>query len=597
MIVNLQVSWDMNNRITQILFIFFLLLLAVIGKTQEASAQKLSPGAVYSVSFSPDGEQLAAAGPDTFVSIWDVNTRNWTALWPYHSESVSSVAFHPGGKFVFSTGLDGLLLIWDLRSDSIKVQEFPFSNPNVDPFSLTLSEDGKWLGYYNSVLIEISQFNESDGSLSFFGTIPGSRPFVFSPFDEIVASKNDRGEDNSIELWELKTGKRLRKLVGRANRLTALAFNPDGSILASGYEDRTIKLWDVQSGEDIQTLNGHQTSVSCLDFSPDGAILASGSYAGAVNGEIKLWHVKTGLAIQTIVPEAGDVNSVTFSPNGSFLASAHSDPNKYLNFWQLDEIESLKRIPFLNAFRNKGSLIFDELFEYAVKLRTVDLTETKIISVTSGWVFNITNIDENVFVTKYLPTKFPEEECFIQAMLCLRDSARLFDATILGKHETVEKFYEDNYTFIIPFDGWRPSDWISCMPIGFVLSKKLGSNKSECHERVLKHMCGWLLFFLKKNDIKRSAEFLSFILKKESELLMQELADSDYKETIRRLTFFDQIFPFSVIQIDYSLNNSEKANCRKYFKTSIYARNLLKVLDRDVANNIDRDRKILQLFK
>ena len=74
-------------------------------------------------------------------------------------------------------------------------------------------------------------------------------------------------------------------LTGHKGFVYSLAFNPDGTILASGSSDRTIKLWDVKTslcdvktGTEIYILTGHKGFVHSVAFSFDGTMLASGSW-------------------------------------------------------------------------------------------------------------------------------------------------------------------------------------------------------------------------------------------------------------------------------------------------------------------------------
>jgi WD40 repeat protein len=69
--------------------------------------------------------------------------------------------------------------------------------------------------------------------------------------------------------------------------VTAVAFSPDGQILASGSDDKTIKLWDLQTGVEIATLSGHDSYVQSVAFSPDGKTLVSGGY----DKTVKVWQV------------------------------------------------------------------------------------------------------------------------------------------------------------------------------------------------------------------------------------------------------------------------------------------------------------------
>src|SRR5436305_8836623 len=73
----------------------------------------------------------------------------------------------------------------------------------------------------------------------------------------------------------------LQTLEGHPGGVCAVAFSPDGKLLASGgsgYDDGSIKLWDASSGAPRQTLERHPGGVSAVAFSPDGKLLASGGY-------------------------------------------------------------------------------------------------------------------------------------------------------------------------------------------------------------------------------------------------------------------------------------------------------------------------------
>jgi WD40 repeat protein len=70
----------------------------------------------------------------------------------------------------------------------------------------------------------------------------------------------------------------------------SIAFSPNGQTLASGSIDETIKLWNWRTGEIIRTFTGHSAIVWSVAFSPDGQTLASGSHNGH-DGTIKIWRV------------------------------------------------------------------------------------------------------------------------------------------------------------------------------------------------------------------------------------------------------------------------------------------------------------------
>src|SRR5262245_40584028 len=85
------------------------------------------------------------------------------------------------------------------------------------------------------------------------------------------------GADNSIRIWDLKSGLELRALLGHQSWVRSLAVSNNSELLASGSNDRTIKLWNVSSGRETVALKGHEGAVEAVLFSPDDRWIASGS--------------------------------------------------------------------------------------------------------------------------------------------------------------------------------------------------------------------------------------------------------------------------------------------------------------------------------
>jgi WD40 repeat protein len=141
---------------------------------------------------------------------------------------------------------------------------------------------------------------------------------AFSPDGSIVASGS---HDNTIKLWDVQLGQERVTLKGHRSSVSAVAFSPDGLIVASGSHDDTIKLWDVQLGQEQVTLKGHRSSVSAVAFSLDGSIVASGSY----DDTIKLWNVQLGQERVTLTGHRNWVSAVAFSPDGLIVASGSGD--------------------------------------------------------------------------------------------------------------------------------------------------------------------------------------------------------------------------------------------------------------------------------
>jgi len=156
--------------------------------------------------------------------------------------------------------------------------------------------------------------------------------------NEILAAGT---EDGLIHLLEIDGG--ATSWDAGQGRVQALAFSPDGGLLATGGTTSDIKLWEMTgrptptaSGQasDLRPptlLQGHEGPINALAFSPDGTQLASGS----ADHSVQIWDV--GRPDQSPILLQGHeswVWSVAFQPDGETLASAGAD--KQVATWYVD---------------------------------------------------------------------------------------------------------------------------------------------------------------------------------------------------------------------------------------------------------------------
>jgi WD40 repeat protein len=110
-------------------------------------------------------------------------------------------------------------------------------------------------------------------------------------------------------------------LCGHELPIHAVAFTPDGAIIASGGHDCVTRLWQVSSMTELAVLSGHEGTVEALAFSPDGKLLVTASF----DHTLIVWDVASSVAVGNFVGHRDAVWGVGFSPCGSMIASAGED--------------------------------------------------------------------------------------------------------------------------------------------------------------------------------------------------------------------------------------------------------------------------------
>ena len=183
--------------------------------------------------------------------------------------------------------------------------------------SMTVIPNGGLIGVAFSNLIQLRD--------PYFGTLHATlthdspvNSIAFNPDGSLLASGS---RDNVVRLWIPDTETLQATLHGHTASVLSVAFSSDGSLLASGSADGTIRIWNPHTETLQATLHGHTTSVLSVAFSPDGSLLASGS----ADGTVRLWDLVTETLQATLEAHMDSVLSVTFSLDGLLLASASAD--------------------------------------------------------------------------------------------------------------------------------------------------------------------------------------------------------------------------------------------------------------------------------
>ena len=239
----------------------------------------------FTFAYSPDGTTIVRASDDSKTQLWDVATKQHIGTLTKYGRKITSIAYSPDGTTIISGNSDGGIRVW---------------NVNTRQRIGTLRSDS---GGVTSVAYS------PDGTI-----IAAGKGWNF----RTMRSTNRGEKDDTVRLWDAKTGKHKATLTGHTNSIYSVSFSPDNTTITSASSDNTVRLWNVNTGETKVTLIGHTDSVNSVVYAPDGNTIATASS----DKTVRLWDARTGKHKATLIGHTDRVTSVVYSPNGKTIATA-----------------------------------------------------------------------------------------------------------------------------------------------------------------------------------------------------------------------------------------------------------------------------------
>jgi WD40 repeat protein len=236
------------------------------------------PGAVVSLTFSPDNQKLAVTTKDKALVFFGP---------PLPPQSPQ-----PGSEFV---------LHQQATAESV-LTRIHFDRENK---SLWASDEGGHINQWAYASpVQVRQFNH--GGAVYAVAVSGDGKTVVSC-----------STDQTVRIWDVPTGQQRAQMNGHQGAVHALALSPDESFVVSSGADKTIRLWDVAGGRQLKQLATFDETMYAVAIHPNGNTIA----LGGADRKVHLINVVTGVIERTLEGHSDYVHSVAFNPQGTRLLS------------------------------------------------------------------------------------------------------------------------------------------------------------------------------------------------------------------------------------------------------------------------------------
>jgi WD40 repeat protein len=298
---------------------------------------------IFCLTYSPDGTVVASGGTSSFVRLWDTQSSALIAMLPGHRDYVHAIAFSADGTMLATGDGSGVIRLWTAYKVKTVADETIRAPNGVNALALAPRSPLLACGGERSLApVELWDMTSKQWVRNI-----GAHPFdvqavAFSPDGKLLASG---GDDDIVRVWDPTNGKLLNELHTAQSGAVCLAFSPDSKKLATARGKR-VTIWDAETGHQDRTFEGLIHTIYCISYSHFGDVVAvAGQVPGKFDkahqfpGAVELWDSSSGrLRGRVAQDDMRSTRAVAISPVRNECATGGYGLGGAVKFWALDEI-------------------------------------------------------------------------------------------------------------------------------------------------------------------------------------------------------------------------------------------------------------------